>query len=103
MYKGKRVGLDVVILNEGERIPSAKLKLRKFIPPMQFLDIVVEEEDRNRIDIGLWMNKYTKLFRILFNKYCNLIRTNVESNFSSKDSSSRTLNLGEIFMFCKDH
>ena len=49
------------------------------------------------------MNKFQKLFRILFNKYCNTIRTNVEENFNAKDEKSKFLNMGEIFKFCKDH
>ena len=68
---------------------------------MQLLDINKEEEDRDRVKVALWMSKYNKLFRILFNKYSNTIRTNVDDNFVNKQS--KYLNLGEIFKFLKDH
>lgn len=77
--------LDVVILDEGERLPSAKEKLRKAIPSMQLVDINKEEEERDRIKIQLWMQKRHKLFKILFSKYANTVRNNVEQNFDFKD------------------
>ncbi len=81
-YQGR---MDVVILDEGERLPSAKLKIRKFIPPMNLLDINKQEEDRDRVQILMWMNKFQKLFKMLFNKYANTIRNNVEANFLVHD------------------
>jgi len=39
----------VVILDEGERLPSARLKLRKFVPPMQLIDVNRDEEERDKV------------------------------------------------------
>jgi len=43
--------LDVIILNEGEKVPHSKLKLKKVIPEMKLIDINKEEEDRDRIHV----------------------------------------------------
>eukprot|EP00347_Sterkiella_histriomuscorum_P006073 403354173 len=98
-----RPKLDVLILDEGERIPSTKEKLRKVMPVMQLIDINTQEEERDRMQINLWMNKHSRLFKYLFNKYANTIRSNVEQNFDFKDQKSKQMNLAEIFKFTKDH
>lgn len=77
--------MDVVILDEGETFPSARVKMSSIIPPMQLVDIHTEEEDRDRVQIQLWMSKYLKLFKTLFNKYANTVRNIVDSNFDYKD------------------
>lgn len=95
--------MDVVILDEGERLPAAKLKLRKFMPSMQLLDINSEEEERDRVQINLWLNKYNKLFKSLFNRYVNTVRANTEQNFDFKDQKAKSMNMGEILKFAKEH
>ena len=49
------------------------------------------------------MNKYHKLFKVLFNKYSNTIRPNVETDFMSRDKKAKYMNLGEIMKFLGDH
>jgi hypothetical protein len=50
------------------------------------------------------MGKYSKLFKILFNKYANTLRNHtVEDDFLRKDEKSKLLNLGEVIKFAKDH
>ena len=95
--------MDVVILDEGERLPDNKDRLRKFAPQMQLIDINKEEEERDRLQITLWMSKYNKLFKTLFNKYSNTIRDIVDRDFDFKDQKSKMMNLAEILKFTKDH
>ena len=52
--KAKRI-LDVVILDEGEEFPKDRERIRKMLPPMTLIDINREEEERDRIDIVLWL------------------------------------------------
>ena len=77
--------MDVVILDEGDFLPENRDKVKKFIPQMQLIDINNEEEERDRIQINLWMQKYNKLFKTLFNKYANTIRDIVDRDFDFKD------------------
>jgi len=59
--------------------------MKRYVPPMQLVDINVQEEDRDRVIIQLWMSKYHKLFKILFHRYVNTVRSNVDQNFEFKD------------------
>ena len=70
---------------------------------MSLIDINTEEEERDRVQINLWMNKYARLHKYLFNKYANTIRNVAEANFDYKDQKSKQMNLAEIFKFAKDH
>lgn len=70
---------------------------------MKLIDIQQDEEDRDRIKVQVWLTKYSKLFKTLFNNYRNTIRNNIEDNFGHRDQKSKSLNLAEIFKFCKYH
>ena len=75
----------MVILDEGERLPSSHPP--KLFPDLKLLDITTEEEERDKIGIGLWMSRYSKLLRALFAKYVNTVarKTLVEEDFQVKD------------------
>jgi len=51
----------------------------------------------------MWLTKYNKLFRILFNKYHNSMRNNVETDFGNREHQGKYMNLGETLKFLKDH
>ena len=92
---------DVLIIAEGERLPSAQLKPRRSVPPVQLLDINREEEERDKVQINLWLAKYARLFKTLFSRYVNSARPVVERTFDEK--SRKRMNLSETLRFAKDH
>ena len=76
--------MDVVILDEGDFLPDNRKKASIYVPMLQLI-YIEDEEERDRIQINLWMQKYNKLFKTLFNKYANTIRDIVDRDFDFKD------------------
>ncbi len=91
-----------MILAENEELPQSHLKIGKDVPKFILVDIN-EEEDRDKQAIQIWLNKRNRLWKMIFNRYCNTIRTTVDKNFEERHKLGKYMNIAEIFKFAKDH
>jgi len=97
----EEIEVDVLILDENETLPEEREKLRKKAPEIKLLDIKADEEERDRLEINLWLGRYRKLFKNLFGRYVDTIRSHKQHNF--EEQSKKLMNLAEINMLAKDH